>query len=331
MTPDPENGFPALGHDVDARDRTGRSPAHATPMRPLSAASTVLVGVVSAVLGLAPWLVTGMTLPLQNIWQTDTLPDGMPLALLPLSQYSLVASVAMVVVGSALAGVIGRLAASRGRPVRLWLMGAGAVAVQGVALAQTAVVLQGGLEDSTRARVYLAGMIAGVCVGIVVGLLVMTGLGRSGVAGTTVALTFAALALAQWLPVLIHPIGAMPSYDTPQLVSDAVRWLPVLIIAVAIGWCGVATVRRAVASVVSLLALWIVPSAVVAFNYAVGSRIYLQYPSELIPAGTQVFRSSLTSAGTPQHMLVAVVVAVMVGIVLFAARSMRDTPAADAD
>ncbi|MDN4479792.1 hypothetical protein [Demequina muriae] len=331
MTPDPENGSPAPSHTAEGRDAVERPPAHGEPARPLPAASAVLAGVASAALGLAPWLVTGMTLPLQNIWETDTLPEEMPLALLPLSQYYLVASVAMVVMGSAFAGALARLAASIGRPVRLWLVGAGAAAVQVVALVQTAAVLQGGLEDSTRALVYLLGMIAGVSVGIVVGLLVMTGLARAGTAGTTVAITFAALALAQWLPTLIQPIGAMPSYDTPQLVYDTVRWLPVLIVAVAVGWCGVMTVRRALASVVSLLALWIVPAVVVAFTYAVGSRIYLQDPSELIPAGTHVFRSALTSAGTPQHMLVAVVVAIMVGIVLVAARSMRDTPAPGAD
>lgn len=331
MTPDPENGSPAPSHAVEGRDAVERPPAHGEPARLLPAASAVLAGVVSAALGLAPWLVTGMTLPLQNIWETDTLPEEMPLALLPLSQYDLVASVAMVVVGSAVAGALVRLAASRGRPVRLWLVGAGAAAVQVVALAQTAAVLQGGLEDSTRALVYLLGMIAGLSVGIVVGLLVMTGLARAGTAGATVAITFASLALAEWLPTLVHPIGAVPSYDTPQLVFDAVRWLPVLIIAVAVGWCGVMTVRRALASVVSLLALWIVPAVVVAFTHAVGSRVYLQDPSELIPAATGVFRDSLTSAATAQAMLVAVVVAIMVGIALAAARSMRDAPAAEAD
>ncbi|MFN3866474.1 MAG: hypothetical protein ACK4MD_07140 [Demequina sp.] len=326
MTPDSENEslFPHDGARAHAPAEPPAPPPAAA--RPLPAAAAVLVGAACAVLGLAPWLVTGVSLPLQNIWREVTRPEDMPLALLPLSQYFLVATVAMVVVGSALAGAASRLASRRGRPPRLWLVAAGAMAVQSVALAQAAVVLASGLEDSARARVYLWGMVVGVCVGIVVGLLVMVGIGRAGTAGATIAITFGALALSEWLPTLIYPIGAAPSYDVPLFLSHVVRWLPVVTVALAVGWCGAASVRRAAASVTSLLALWIVPSAVIAFSHAVGSRVYLQNPSELIPAGLQVFRGALTSASTAQHVLVAVVGALMVGIALFAARTVRDTP-----
>ena len=35
---------------------------------------SALVGVVSALVGLLPWLVTGMRLPMQNLWGGDSVP-----------------------------------------------------------------------------------------------------------------------------------------------------------------------------------------------------------------------------------------------------------------
>lgn len=287
--------------------------------RPLHAAWAVLIGLVGAVVGVVPWLLTDMTLPLQNIWEDrNALPEAMPTALLPLSQYYLVASAAMVVVGAAFAGAIARLVSSRGRPVRMWLVVVSAIAVQGIALAQTTWALQGGLEDSSRARVYLYGMVAGICVAIAIGALVTVAIGKAGVAATTIAITVTALALTQWLPVLVNPIGELPTYDIdrPAIVREAQRWLPFVMVGAAVGWCGIETVRRALASVFSLMSLWVGSAAIVAFNYAIGSRIYLQNPSELIPAATDVFRMALTSFELPRHMAVTVVIAVIVAVIV---------------
>ena len=49
-----------------------------------------------------------MRLPLQNLWAVDVLPDRMPVAWLPFSQYSVTYVLALLVVGSAVAGIAAR-------------------------------------------------------------------------------------------------------------------------------------------------------------------------------------------------------------------------------
>ncbi|MFV0285555.1 MAG: hypothetical protein ACK5IM_04085, partial [Demequina sp.] len=74
---------------------------------------------------------------------------------------------------------------------------------------------------------------------------------------------------------------------------------------------GVATARRAVGAATSLLALWALPASATALSYAVGSRIYLQNPAELVPAGLQVLGMALgPDGGAPQRILIAVAVGV---------------------
>ncbi len=60
----------------------------------------VLAGMASAIAGLVPWLITGIRLPVQNLWSTTVFPGQMPFALLPFSQYALFLIAALIVVGS---------------------------------------------------------------------------------------------------------------------------------------------------------------------------------------------------------------------------------------
>src|SRR6185312_2805072 len=46
------------------------------------------LGVAAGALGILPWLVGGGTLPLQNLWANNDMPNDMPFALLPVSQYA---------------------------------------------------------------------------------------------------------------------------------------------------------------------------------------------------------------------------------------------------
>ena len=64
----------------------------------------MLAGMAFAIIGLVPWLVTDMHLPLQNLWAAEVSPDQMPITLLPFSQYYLELLAAMIVIGAALAG-----------------------------------------------------------------------------------------------------------------------------------------------------------------------------------------------------------------------------------
>jgi hypothetical protein len=105
-----------------------------SPPRSREAVLSLLVGMASVVVGLSPWLVSGGRLPLQNLGAAGAAPDEMPFVLLPFSQYALTLIVAVIVIGSALAGGIVRVARRR-RP------GLSATpAVVGVLLIQVAAV-----------------------------------------------------------------------------------------------------------------------------------------------------------------------------------------------
>ena len=68
-----------------------------------------LLGILAGLLGLAPWLISGARLPLQNLWGTEVLPEQMPVSLLPLSQYKLTTLVAFLTAGGAVAGLAVRM------------------------------------------------------------------------------------------------------------------------------------------------------------------------------------------------------------------------------
>ncbi|TPW93097.1 hypothetical protein FJ656_35030, partial [Schumannella luteola] len=71
------------------------------PARWGGALASLGIGVAAALLGLLPWILTGMRLPLQNLWAFDALPEQMPVAWLPLSQYSVTFVLGILVVGAA--------------------------------------------------------------------------------------------------------------------------------------------------------------------------------------------------------------------------------------
>ncbi len=295
------------------------------PTETLAPGRSILIGVVGAIVGLLPWLATGARMPVQNIWDSSGPPEHMPLTLMPLSQYHVVSAVALVVVGSGIAGIVVRWSAARGKHAQRWWVWAGAAIVQVVALTQASVALHSGLESTTRAQIYLWGMVAGVAVGIGVGCAVLFGMASRSVPATTVAVTFAALALMHWLPVLLRSLtGAnLSTYSILRVGQSASIWIPALIIGAVVGWCGARNVRRTAAAIAALVSLWVVPSLVSAFEYAVGTGVYLQYPGELLPAGGRVFVESLTGSWPAQRMLIATMVAVLVAIVM---RSIRELP-----
>lgn len=282
---------------------------------PSSAPPRLLVGVASgalaAVVGLLPWLITGLRLPLQNLWATDT--TDMPLALLPFSQYSLILLVAVVVVGSALAGLAARLGRTRG----VGVLGAtvGAVGVQLVALVQTAVTVASGLREGTASDVYLAALVGGTVGSIVVGGVVLLLVARAPRPGATVAIAVAAVTAGSWITSLAAPVaggGAGVGFT----LLDALQWLPGILAGLALAWCGLASVGRALAWAASLVILWIVPTLFTAVSSAAGTRALAPYPLEMLDYGSQVFRTALL---IPAVSLRTPLIALAVGAVGFVA------------
>lgn len=274
----------------------------------------LLIGIAAAVVGLAPWIVSGMRLPLQNLWATDTMPDRMPVAFLPLSQYALTSIVALLVVGPCAAGILVRATRRRWSEPSLWALLAGVLAVQLIAAVQAVAVVYGGLQVRLESALYSVALALVALVGIVFGAIVLVLVSRAPRAGALIGLVLVAPLAASWLAMLVMP------QNTGLLVggvaSGIVRWLPAVLVGAAIAWCGVATAGRIVAGVVSLVLLWIVPVLITSVSAAVGTRVLAGRPDEMIAYGASVFRMAATMAGESIPPLVVGLVVAALGLVL---------------
>ncbi|MFC4555329.1 hypothetical protein [Georgenia faecalis] len=285
---------------------------HAAPSRSRPARGFV-VGAVAAVVGLLPWLVSGMRLPLQNLWATEGIPDQMPLVLLPFSQYQVTTIPALIVTGAALAGI-----AVRAGRLSLAAALAGVLVVQGAAVVQTALAVDAGLEDRTESTLYLAGLVAVAVASVLVGVVVLLLVARAPRAGALLGLGVAALLLQSWLGALVVPSGTVPG-DNAMTLLGALRWVAPVLIGAAVAWAGVRTPGRAVAACAVLLGLWLVPALLTAVSSAVGSRVLARDLPGMLEYGVQVFRAAVTM---PDLVVPPLVVAVAVAAVGLAARGL---------
>ncbi|MFP5359272.1 MAG: hypothetical protein ACLGHM_02070 [Actinomycetes bacterium] len=274
------------------------------------------IGLVSAVVGLAPWLVTGERLPLQNLWAAPTLPDDMPFALLPLNQYFVAAIAAMLIVGGGVAGTVMRVRAARGRALPVWPAVVGLLVVQLGSLAQSAAVLRPGLRAdagvSAYAQAYLVAMVLGTVLCSALAVVVLLMIARAGVAGAAVAWGVASIALGSWLSALLKSEPAFGTAVSGSVLSHFYQWLPVVGAAAAAAWSGFVTARRAVATLVILVMLWVLPALVTAMSYVL-TPMYTTYPEDMLLAGLDVLRMALgPDGGAPRRLVVAVTVALAV-------------------
>lgn len=292
-------------------------------------AAFLLLGVVAAIIGLLPWMVTGMVLPIQNLWAIDVAADDMPITLLPFSQYTITLIVAVLVTGSALAGGLLRLTRAQHPRFAFVSTMVGVLIVHVVAIVQTVATVAGGLAAGREETIYLAGLTAGTIAANLVGLLLMVLIARAPAAGALVAVSVAAVAAGVWVNGLIsHPFGISPTEVTMALLG-VTRYVPAIIVGLAVAWCGFATVGRVVAAVVSFLALWIGPALFTGVSAAVGTRVLAAYPAEMLDYGVQVFISALGHQGTSLVFIVAAaVVAAIAFVPLRTLRSRRPAAAA---
>jgi hypothetical protein len=284
------------------------APSAAAP-RWLTFAWGLAIGAGSALVGLLPWLMTGMRLPLQNLWATTVEPDAMPIALLPFSQYSITLIVGLIVFGSAIAGLLAR--ALRARLSRRGFLGIalGVFLVQIGAATQSTLVVASGLRDGAYSAIYVIGLIAVAVVSIGVGALVMVLIGRAARPGATLGFAMAAVATQGWLSALVVPPGAFVT-ETSMWWLDLARYVPAIIVGVAIAWCGIRSIGGALAAVGSLLILWIAPVALMAVSVAVGSRALASQPDQMVDYGAEVFMSVLMAAqNSIPPLLIAIVIA----------------------
>lgn len=275
------------------------------------------IGVAAALLVLLPWVVTGMRLPLQNLWGDTTAPADMPVAFLPLNQYFLTTVVALIVTAWGAAGFALRRARARLPRRAAVLAGAGVLTVQAVAAGQSLLVVAGGLDDRRASTAYLAALVVLVGCSLLLGALVLALLSARSRAAVLLGASLFALVVPWWITFALSPSG-IPDPALSTVLSTVTRWLPAIGTGLAIGWGVGLTVGRLIASAVSLLLLWTVPALVTALTSAVGSRVLLPHPLELLDQFQRVFRAASTM---PELVLPPLALALVLALAVVGART----------
>ncbi len=294
--------------------RTPRTDRPTLPRLLLPAWAYPLVGVGAVLVGLLPWFRAGLRLPLQNLWATQTLPEDMPLVLLPLNQYYLGAILALLVTAGLVGGVVARAAPPAHRALSGGLTLAGAFLAMTFACVQSALVLADGLDDDERSGTYLTLVIVWAALCALGGLLVLALITRAPRAGATVAVALAAPAAGTWTSFLLAPSPVLTSPAVQTAVSY-LRWLPAVLVGIALAWCGVRTAGRIGAWVMSLVLLWVLPAVLTAIAYVAGYRA-AESLLESIGAGLDVLALALAPdiAGPPVLVALAIGALGSVGI-----------------
>jgi hypothetical protein len=319
MTETGANGAAGTNGPAAGNERAGSDgatpPTTGHPDRPLNAWAWLGIGAAAAVIGLLPWLITGLHLPLQNLWQTSPLPAEMPIALLPFSQYSVTVVAAILVAGAAIAGLISRSTRSRQGRHGFAALTAGFLAVQVIALVQTAVVVAGGLRPGGESLIYLAAMVAAAAASVIVGALVFGLIARAPSAGALVGVSIAAVATGWWLGALLVPDPVVVS-EAQLSLAQLTRWVPAILCGVAIGWCGIATVGRVIAAITAVAAVVIGSAFATGVTSALGTRVLARFPGEMLDYGVQVFLQALGTAELTVRPILITVIVAAVGLVV---------------
>ncbi|WEK61739.1 MAG: hypothetical protein P0Y60_02965 [Candidatus Microbacterium colombiense] len=258
------------------------SPARRVPLG-------LAIGAAGAVIGLLPGVIGGGRLPAQNLWATQTLPEDMPFALLPISQYTVGTVLCLFVVGGVAAG-LGIRALRRRNGIPAWSAAVGLAAVHLIAIVQTFAVLAVGLGISSgdrRVLLYFGGMLGGA---VVVALLAQLGFwltSQRSAGPVALGVALAAVPATMWLASGLFAFTG--PVVQPLFVSQLVQWLPVIIVGFALAWCGVRPLRRLGVWAAALLALWVTPALFTAVSYGLGMRVLKDDLPQMAAASIQLF------------------------------------------
>ncbi|MFT2752846.1 hypothetical protein [Clavibacter sp. Sh2088] len=295
-------------------------------------------GVVAAVLGLLPWIVAGLRLPPQNLWAEDVASAAdMPIALLPFNQYTAGLLAAVILVGGGIAGAAARALRSRLPRHGSWLVVAGLLLVQVVALVQTSAVTADGLgmddvaaagtrtgASISEAQVYLVAFVGGTAAMVLLAGLVAALVARAPAGVAVAASAVPVVLLGSWLGGLVSRGATGMLSETAYAILPVISWVPPVVLGVAIALTGLRSVGRVVGSVVAVLLLWLGTAVVVGVTYALGNRTLLRYPLELLDAGGMVGGAVLRGeGGVLGQLAVAVAVGILGALVLRVVRRRR--------
>jgi hypothetical protein len=289
-------------------DRTSDAPA-----RP-RVAWFLLVGALSAVVGLLPWLTSGPFLPLQNLENTGDASRQGPFVLLPYSQYQITTIIVLLVVGGVAAGIAARALGSR-PGVRRGLATVGGLALaQLVAIIQTTFVTAGLLQERLESVFYIVLLVAVAVVALAVSLFSASLLSTAPRAGAGVALSIGAMATGIWIGSwMTLPFG----FESPfSAILPIVSFLGPALVGVVIAWTGIGTAGQIVAALVGLLLVWVVPALETALASAAGTRVLAHSLPDMADYGVNVFFSALALPDLTLRSLAITIVVAIVGLVL---------------
>ncbi len=284
----------------------------------------VSVGMVCGIVGLLPWLIQGAQLPLQNLWADQTMPDDMPMALLPFSQYYLGVLAGILVIPWLLAGIVARGRTLKGTAQRLVTLAMGVVVVQLLALAQTSVAVGTGLRFTAGRGVYsflyLLGLVGGSCLAMGLGVMIFLLLARANRTDAVLGLGMAAVVVSPWARELSLAGQFTELYTNEGYVLGA--WVAAAFIGLMIGWNGVWPARALLTSAASVAIWWIGRAVLWGLQGAVGSRSSLGRPVEMAKGFIDGFAGSLQEVHR-SPVIVAVLVALVMLVVMRAHTAAR--------
>lgn len=269
----------------------------------------LIIGVVTAAIGLLPWMLSGMALPPQSLWSPDAASSDLPTALLPLSQYRLESIVELIVVGSALAGIAGRLGHTRSAAGGFRALTGGVVLVQGAATVQSVIVVSGGLRDGVASVAYIAALIVVAVLSIGAGIAVLTLVARAPRAGALIGIALVSYPFALWVAGLAELI---PLNQVDLDRAAIVTWPPAVVVGVGIAWCGIGSFGRATAAIIALIALCLEAPLSTAIGAAAGTGLLARFPGDIVDAPVRLLR---TVAVIPEAVIPPLGVAVLIAAV----------------
>jgi hypothetical protein len=209
--------------------------------------------------------------------------------------------------------------------------------VQVGALVQTAVATGAGLRrdpvsavarggvlgaNGDASQVYLTALVVGTAAAVALGAAVFLGISAAPAPLALVALAVASIAFASWCNGLVVAVTGVGDALATDLLR-AIRWVPPVVTGLGVAATRLRTPGRVLGSVVALTTLWVGTAAVTAVSSAVGSRVLLSRPRELVDYGAAVFRSALGPAGDGLTLAAAAAVIGVVGAAVVAATAHR--------
>ncbi|MCR2783931.1 MULTISPECIES: hypothetical protein [unclassified Microbacterium] len=148
---------------------------------------------------------------------------------------------------------------------------------------------------------------------------------RAPRAGALLGLTVGAIAMRAWIASLIVPFGSA-SAGIPDALIVA-QWVTPVLVGVAIAWTGINTVGRVISAVVAVVLAWVAPAAMTGIGSALGARVYVDHPAEMLDFGLGVFRSALLIPELALRPIITTVVTAAIGLGIRALLPRRATPA----